>query len=491
MTSALTGDGVADLRRWLAARVPEGPWHYPEDQVSDAPMRQLAAEITREKLYARLHQELPYQSTVETDIWKELRDGAVRIEQTIYVERDSQRKIVLGKGGATIKAIGADARREIAVAHRAAGASVPVREGARGLERRSRSGIARWGSSFPRSDRHASCWLSVAAHRCGHRGCRPARSWRRAASRGRSSSPTRRRWSRRRGPRPSTSRIRWRCSPLCSAACRSRVTVYPTENYYYFKFVHAGVPIAGNLRLDPRDRDKGKVYFGYYEDNAEWKKDGFEQALELDGSAQRAGRAGGESALPHHLSGNERAVRAQRRVADQAAGRRDRARRALDRTGLRRVGGAVLPGLQFKGQGVSLHPRRNRAGARPARAVAAQRPDPGRQAHRLRLLPRPSARSQNPDRRVRAERAAEQLFRRTVRPVAGQFHRRRERCGRRSSTATRASKARSTGWVIFRRRIPVTPSVPICSTGTRTICCRSIAAPPTGGSRRRPIIAAS
>ena len=116
MTSALTGDGVADLRRWLAARAPEGPWHYPEDQVSDAPMRQLAAEITREKLYVRLHQELPYQSTVETDIWKELRDGAVRIEQTIYVERDSQRKIVLGKGGATIKAIGADARREIAVA---------------------------------------------------------------------------------------------------------------------------------------------------------------------------------------------------------------------------------------------------------------------------------------------------------------------------------------------------------------------------------------
>jgi GTPase len=116
MTSALTGDGVADLRGWLAARVPEGAWHYPEDQVSDAPMRQLAAEITREKLYGRLHQELPYQSTVETDIWKELRDGAVRIEQTIYVERDSQRKIVLGKGGATIKGIGAEARREIALA---------------------------------------------------------------------------------------------------------------------------------------------------------------------------------------------------------------------------------------------------------------------------------------------------------------------------------------------------------------------------------------
>ncbi len=114
MISALTGDGVADVKRWLAANVPAGPWHYPEDQITDAPLRQLAAEITREKLYLRLHQELPYQSTVETEQWKELKDGAVRIEQTIYVERESQRKIVLGKGGATIKAIGAEARREIA-----------------------------------------------------------------------------------------------------------------------------------------------------------------------------------------------------------------------------------------------------------------------------------------------------------------------------------------------------------------------------------------
>jgi len=116
MTAALSGDGVADLKRWLAARAPEGPWHYPEDEISDAPLRHLAAEITREKLYLRLHQELPYQSTVETESWKELRGGAVRIEQTIYVERDSQKKIVLGKGGATIKAIGAEARREIAAA---------------------------------------------------------------------------------------------------------------------------------------------------------------------------------------------------------------------------------------------------------------------------------------------------------------------------------------------------------------------------------------
>jgi GTPase len=116
MISARSGDGVADLKTFLAARVPAGPWLYPEDQISDAPLRQLAAEITREKLYLRLHQELPYQSTVETEIWKELRDGAVRIEQTIYVERESQRKIVLGKGGQTIKAIGAAARIEIAEA---------------------------------------------------------------------------------------------------------------------------------------------------------------------------------------------------------------------------------------------------------------------------------------------------------------------------------------------------------------------------------------
>ena len=116
MISALTGDGVADLKRWLGAHVPAGPWLYPEDQIADAPLRHLAAEITREKLYLRLHQELPYQSTVETEVWKELKDGSVRIEQTIYVERESQRKIVLGRGGQAIKAIGAAARANIAAA---------------------------------------------------------------------------------------------------------------------------------------------------------------------------------------------------------------------------------------------------------------------------------------------------------------------------------------------------------------------------------------
>ena len=114
MISALSGDGVEDLRRALAEIVPKGPFHYPEDQMSDAPLRHLAAEITREKIFRQLHQELPYQSTVETDSWTERKDKSIRIEQTIFVERESQRKIVLGKGGATIKSIGAEARKEIA-----------------------------------------------------------------------------------------------------------------------------------------------------------------------------------------------------------------------------------------------------------------------------------------------------------------------------------------------------------------------------------------
>jgi len=113
MISAISGDGVDDIRKTLAEMVPPGPFLYPEDQMSDAPMRQLAAEITREKIYQKLHQELPYQSTVETDKWEERKDKSVRIEQTIFVERESQRKIVLGKGGATIKSIGADSRKEL------------------------------------------------------------------------------------------------------------------------------------------------------------------------------------------------------------------------------------------------------------------------------------------------------------------------------------------------------------------------------------------
>jgi len=114
MLSALNGDGVPDFVTYLATRLPEGPWLYPEDEISDVPLRQLSAEITREKLFERLHQELPYQTTVETDEWLEQKDGSARVSQTIFVERDSQKKIVIGAGGATIKAISMAARKEIA-----------------------------------------------------------------------------------------------------------------------------------------------------------------------------------------------------------------------------------------------------------------------------------------------------------------------------------------------------------------------------------------
>ncbi|EPX76944.1 GTPase Era [Litoreibacter arenae] len=114
MISAEKGHGVDALRQWLAGKVPEGPWLYPEDQLADAPMRQIAAEITREKLTLRLHQELPYQMTVETENWEEQKDGSARIEQLIYVIRDGHKGIVLGAKGETIKAVGKAAREELA-----------------------------------------------------------------------------------------------------------------------------------------------------------------------------------------------------------------------------------------------------------------------------------------------------------------------------------------------------------------------------------------
>jgi len=113
MISAATGSGVRDLRQHLAATAPLGPWHYPEDEISDVPARMLAAEITREKLYQRLHDELPYDATVETESYEERKDGSIRIEQTIYVVREGQRKIMLGKGGETIKLISQSAREEL------------------------------------------------------------------------------------------------------------------------------------------------------------------------------------------------------------------------------------------------------------------------------------------------------------------------------------------------------------------------------------------
>jgi GTP-binding protein Era len=113
MVSGRTGDGVADLRDYLARSLPEGPHLYPEDQLSDMPQRLLAAEITREQVFIQLHDELPYASTVETEAWEERKDGSAKIDQTIYVERESQRRIVLGAGGRRIKAIGARARAEL------------------------------------------------------------------------------------------------------------------------------------------------------------------------------------------------------------------------------------------------------------------------------------------------------------------------------------------------------------------------------------------
>ena len=113
LISAEKGHGCADLKAWLAAELPEGPWLYPEDQIADLPLRMIAAEITREKLTLRLHQELPYQLTVETEVWEERDDGSARIEQAIYVARDGHKGIVLGKKGETIKAISKAAREEL------------------------------------------------------------------------------------------------------------------------------------------------------------------------------------------------------------------------------------------------------------------------------------------------------------------------------------------------------------------------------------------
>ncbi len=113
MISAEKGYGVADLREWLAGELPEGPWFYPEDQIADLPMRQIAAEVTREKLTLRLHEELPYQLTVETEKWEDRKDGSTRIDQIVYVARDGHKGILLGKGGETIKAVSTAARTDL------------------------------------------------------------------------------------------------------------------------------------------------------------------------------------------------------------------------------------------------------------------------------------------------------------------------------------------------------------------------------------------
>ena len=113
MISAEKGHGVDALRNWLADQMPDGPWLYPEDQIADLPMRMIAAEITREKLTLRLHQELPYQLTVETEAWEDRKDGSSKIDQIIYVARDGHKGIILGKKGETVKAVGKAARAEL------------------------------------------------------------------------------------------------------------------------------------------------------------------------------------------------------------------------------------------------------------------------------------------------------------------------------------------------------------------------------------------
>ena len=151
MVSAATGDGLDRLLDRLAQMIPPGPWLYPEDQIAEAPIRSLAAEITREKLIERLDDELPYQATVETDEWKDQPDGSARIEQTIFVSRESHRKIVLGEGGRTIKAIGTAARKDIAAAHGAPCiSSCTSKCGRNGSTTPSATG--RWGSTSRRGN---------------------------------------------------------------------------------------------------------------------------------------------------------------------------------------------------------------------------------------------------------------------------------------------------------------------------------------------------
>ena len=256
MISATKGDGVADVRQWLAAHVPAGPWHYPEDQVSDAPLRQLAAEITREKLYLRLHQELPYQSTVETESWKERKDGSVRIEQTIYVERESQRKIVLGKGGQTIKAIGEAARREIAeIIEKKVHLFlfVKVREGWGDDPERYRQ----MGLEFPKR-MIARAGIMVLAWLAG--GAAAAFAQARAQDRIHLHTNETEIGEVLRDGGVSID------DPLAAFGAvlknlPERVQVYPTENYLYFRFTQKGTVYVGNIRLAAADRDQRQGEF--------------------------------------------------------------------------------------------------------------------------------------------------------------------------------------------------------------------------------------
>ena len=147
MISAETGDGVEDLMAEVVAQLPEGPHHFPDDQLTDLPVRLLAAEVTREHLFRQLHEEVPYALTVETEAWEEFKDGSAKVSQVVYVARDNQKAIVLGKGGSRIKQVREAAQTRARGDAGAQGAPVPVREGARELAGRPRA-LPRDGAGF-------------------------------------------------------------------------------------------------------------------------------------------------------------------------------------------------------------------------------------------------------------------------------------------------------------------------------------------------------
>ena len=319
--------------------------------MSDAPVRQLAAEITREKLFLKLHQELPYQSTVETETWTERKDGSVRIEQTIYVERESQRKIVLGKEGRSIRSIGAASPQGAGRNPGEAGASFSVREGARALGRRSGAlpgdgtgvseGVGGW-----RRGRLLAVLLLVAGHAVAP--AQPDRT-QPPVSHHRIGYCERRRAH-------SRSAIRSPCSALCCATCRSVCTVYPTENYYYFRFDYKGVPYTGNIRLAAADRDKGKLHFAYGEAPTDRRPSPKVRHVVLDASQGVA--VASLSANAYRVTHAGRSVTfALNDLAQVKPPRPVAARREVSRHDLRRIGGPVFSGVQCAAEDLPLSAR--------------------------------------------------------------------------------------------------------------------------------------
>ena len=367
-------------------------------------MRALAAEITREKLFNRLHQELPYQATVETESWKELRGGDVRIEQTIYVERESQRKIVLGKGGATIKAIGAEARKEIAeMAEQKVHLFLFVKV---------REGLGRRSGALPRDGDRVS--EGIAASKRSFCGWKKRRGRRQLTMTGPDSmkrlcallatiafacmaSPRARRTRRRCRPTSPMSRS-WRARPRSTsndlmavfgfvwAKLPERVKVYPTENYYYFGFFHNGIRYAGNIRLDASNRDDGKVVFAYFEDTAQWFEDAEVKYRVLDSSHGVSVEKVEPLRLSRDVSGQERDLRAQRPARREAAARSGPTRSISGRSSTSPRSSSICV---FNKKLKVFHYVLNESGTVPDQFFSPPqaRAHPGRQAHRLCVLP--------------------------------------------------------------------------------------------------------